>query len=187
MDLEHLKEVVDSADCLYNEDQVELAIACLAKKINTRLSGTNPVFLCVMVGGIVPTGSLLPRLTFPLELDYVHVTRYGGKTKGGELRWVAKHRLSVENRTVVVVDDILDSGHTLKAVIELCQAEGSKEVYTVVLIDRQGAREPGGLEKADFTGLEIDNRYVFGYGLDYKDYLRNAVGIYAIAKKFEVD
>lgn len=185
MDPKHIEEITASADCLYTKKEVEAALDALAFSLNQRLTGKQPIFLCVMVGGIIPIGNLLPRLNFPLELDYVHATRYRGKTVGGELHWIAKHRLSLKDRTVVVVDDILDTGLTLKAVLDVCRAEGAKEVFSVVLIDRPDARKPEGEPTADFIGLSIANRYVYGYGLDYKEYLRNMPGIYAIKQEFE--
>jgi len=86
---------------------------------------------------------------------------------------------------VVIVDDILDTGLTLQAVVDSCLAEGADKIYCAVLVDKMGARKPNGLVAADFVGLRVDNYYVFGYGLDYKEYLRNAPGIYAVAPEYQ--
>jgi hypoxanthine phosphoribosyltransferase len=177
--------VLKTSRCLYSKTQVEQALDKMAQSMHDRLSTSNPVFLCVVVGGLIPLGNLLPRLDFPLEVDYVHVTRYRGKTKGGDLLWKAKQSCSLKDRTVVVVDDILDSGLTLKAIVDYCWEEGAKEVFTAALVDKSSARQAGGLEKADFIGLNVENHYVFGYGMDYKEYLRNAPGIYAVAPEYQ--
>lgn len=177
---DEVQQVFASADCLHTQQQVEAALDRIADGLNARLHNTNPVLLCVVVGGIVTLGNLLPRLTFPLQVDYVHVTRYQGKTDGGSLQWIAKNRLDLRGRTVVVVDDILDAGHTMQAVIDLCRAEGASAIYSVVLVAREKTRQPDGSDGADFVGVYVDDRYVFGYGLDYKEYLRNAPGIYAV-------
>jgi len=178
---EDIQKVYAKATCLYTEEQVEAALDKMAKAMSDKLANENPILLCVVIGGIVPLGNLLPRLDFPLELDYVHATRYRGKTTGGELHWKAKPTCDMKGRTVVIVDDILDTGYTLAALVDYCRKQGAKAVYNAVLVDKAEAREAGGVPNADFTGLEVPNKYVFGYGMDYHEYLRNAPGIFAVA------
>lgn len=180
-----IREVYRQASCIYTTDQVESALERMAKDINMTLSDTNPVLLCVMVGGLVPTGNLLPRLDFPLELDYIHVTRYKGKTRGGELEWRVEPATALLGRTVLIVDDILDGGLTLAAVVNYCRKQNAKDIYTAVLVDKKDVRVEGGVPSADFTGLYVDDRYVFGYGMDYHEYLRNSPGIFVVAAKHE--
>lgn len=176
-----IRDVFSKAKCLFTRDQIETALDEMSKQISEKLADKNPVFLCVVIGGIVPLGNLLPRLDFPLEVDYVHATRYRGATSGGELVWKAEPTNSLQGRTVIIVDDILDSGLTLAEVVSYCQKKGASEVYTAVLVDKTEARQPGGLPTADFKGVDVGDYYVFGYGMDYKEYLRNAPGIYAAA------
>lgn len=182
---EHIREVFAKASCLYSKAEVESALDRMADEINDRLENSNPIFLCVVVGGIIPLGNLLPRLNFPLEVDYVHATRYGDRTKGGSLRWKVEPEAALENRTVVIVDDILDGGITLKSIVDFCHQQNAKEVLTAVLVDKHEARLPEGIQKADFCGLKAENHFLFGYGMDYKGYLRNAPGIYVISPEFE--
>src|SRR3990167_7476161 len=108
-----IRDVFSRSQCLYSKAEVETALDHMAQKMNHALIDRNPLLLCVVVGGIVPLGGLLPRLDFPLEVDYIHATRYRNTTHGSELVWKAKPQLSLKNRTVVVVDDILDGGVTL--------------------------------------------------------------------------
>ena len=176
-----IREVFAKSTCLFSKTEVEAALDSMAMDINQRLSHSNPIFLCVVVGGIVPLGSLLPRLDFPLEVDYIHATRYQRKTSGQELVWKMTPQTSLRNRTVVIVDDILDGGVTLAEIVKFCQLENAREVLTAVLVEKNDARLPEGLPHTDFCGLRVDNHYVFGYGMDYKGYLRNAPGIYMIA------
>lgn len=175
---EHVQKIYDEADCLFEQQQVEAAISKMGEQITTTLGDKNPLLLCVLTGAIVPTGQLLTHLDFPLELDYIHATRYSGKTTGGELHWIALPRNSLQGRVVLVVDDILDEGHTLAEILKYCHAEGASEVYSAALVEKLHERKQD--VKADFIGLEVEDRYVFGYGMDYKDYLRNAPGIYAV-------
>lgn len=180
---ENIQDVFKRATCLYGRTQIDAALDSMAMEMNAELEDKNPLFLCVLIGGIVPLGDLLPRLNFPLELDYVHATRYMGDTRGHTLKWIAKPTHTIKDRTVVVVDDILDGGITLAEIVKYCQAQGAKKVYTAVMVDKVDVRLPEGLEKADFSGLEVGNHYVFGYGLDYKNYLRNVPGIYRVAEE----
>lgn len=182
---EDIREVFAKASCLYTKNEIESALDKMATEISYRISHANPIFLCVVVGGIVPLGNLLPRLDFPLEVDYVHATRYNSTTVGKELKWLVKPRCDMRDRTVVVVDDILDGGVTLTAILDYCKEQGAKNLYSAVLVDKKDARLEGGLPKADFTGLTVENHYVFGYGMDYKGYLRNAPGIYVVAPEHE--
>lgn len=182
---EYIKEVYEKSTCLFTHNEVEAALDRMAKQIHEKLHDKNPLLLCVMIGGFVPLGHLLTRLDFPLEVDYVHATRYRGETSGGEIHWKVEPPATVVGRTVLVVDDILDGGVTLAAILEQVQARGAKEVLTAVLVDKHAKRVENGLTKADFVGLEIEDHYVFGYGLDYREYLRNAPGIYMVAPEHQ--
>ena len=182
---EYIRDVFKKASRLFSKSQIDEALDKMAVEISYRLSHENPILLCVVVGGIVPLGNLLPRLNFPLEVDYVHATRYQDDIVGKELVWKAKPRKSLKGRTVLVVDDILDGGITLGRIMDFCKEEGAKDVMSAVLLEKENARLPEGLPEADFHGLRVDNHYVFGYGMDYKGYLRNAPGIYVVAPEHE--
>ena len=172
-------EVYSRADCLYTAQQVERAMDRMADAITERLRGTNPLLLSVLNGALVPAGHLLTRLDFPLEIDYLHATRYRGEIRGGELNWLARPRTPVAGRTVLVIDDIFDEGVTLAAIAAALKEEGA-EVLSAVLVDKLHERKPEGF-RPDFVGLTVEDRYVFGYGMDYKEYLRNVPGIFAVA------
>jgi hypoxanthine phosphoribosyltransferase len=172
-------QVLAAADLLYPATVVEQAIERMAGEITAVLLDRNPLVLCPMIGALVFAGRLLPRLDFLLEVAYIHATRYRGETTGGELHWIHKPPATVTGRTLLVVDDILDEGSTMRAIVEECRRAGAAGVYTAVLADKQIDR-PKEFPRADFTGLFVPNRYVFGYGMDYKGYLRNCAGIYAV-------
>ena len=126
------------------------------------------------------SGQLLTHLNFPLQLDYLHATRYRAETQGGTLDWLVEPSIELKNRHVVILDDILDEGHTLNAIIEFCEQQGAQKVYTAVLLDKQHERKAVEGFKADFEGLKVEDRFVFGFGMDYQGYWRNAPGIYAV-------
>ena len=180
-----IQTVFDKSRQLYSTAEVEDALDRLSVAIRAQLADKNPVLLCVMIGGLVPLGNLLPRLDFPLEVDYLHATRYQGKTEGHELVWKVKPSLSLKDRTVLIVDDILDAGVTLTAIVEEVRRLGAAEVYIAVLVDKRHKRAQSRMVRADFVGLEVDDHYIFGYGMDYHEYLRNAPGIFVVAPEHE--
>lgn len=178
--LEQIRQVMVEADCLYQLAEVEAAIDRVAQQITAQLADLDPLVFCVMNGGLIFTGKLLPRLGFPLQVSYVHATRYQNRTAGGELFWKARPEVTLDGRVVLIVDDILDEGHTLHAIMDYCRAAGAASVYSAVLLDKQHQRKARPDYCADFVGLECVDRYVFGCGMDYQGYWRNAPGIYAV-------
>lgn len=180
-----IKDVYEKSSCLFTTSEVEAALDRMAADIHQKLHDKNPILLCVMIGGLVPMGNLLPRLDFPLEVDYVHATRYKGDITASDLVWKVKPSVDLSNRTILVVDDILDGGLTLAAIIEEIKAMGAREVFSAVLVDKHHKRVPYGLKQADFVGLEVDDHYIFGYGMDYNNYLRNAPGIFVVSPEHE--
>jgi hypoxanthine phosphoribosyltransferase len=175
--LNEIKKIQETADLLYNEQQVEAALDKMAKQINELLADLNPLILCVINGGIVVAGKLITRLTIPLTLDAINATRYQNNTLGGNVEWLLKPKTPIKDRNLLIIDDILDEGLTLLAIKDYCLEQGAASVYSAVLLDKNlGRVKP---VSADFIGLEVENRYLFGYGMDYKGYLRNAPGIYA--------
>jgi hypoxanthine phosphoribosyltransferase len=178
MDANQAEQALREADCLFTNEQVQVALDKMAQAITAKLMGRNPLALCVMTGGIIPAGHLLTRLNLPLQIDYIHATRYRGETAGSHLQWLVRPTHSLRGREILIIDDIYDEGVTLSEIAEYCWAEGATEVYIAVLINKlHDHKHP---LKVDFVGLETPDRYLFGYGMDYKDYLRNAPGIYAV-------
>ncbi len=176
--VDEVEHIFSEAECLYGHHEVQVALDKMAAAISAELKQANPLFIAVMSGAVIPTGHLLTRLSFPLEIDYIHATRYDGDIKGTELKWLVEPRSSLKDRTVVIVDDILDEGYTLEAIIKYCYANGAASVKSAVLVEKDHQR--GVSISVDYIGLTVPDRYVFGYGMDYKGYLRNANGIYAV-------
>lgn len=175
---EKAQTILASADLIHSAETVASAVSRVAAEINKKLADTNPLVLCVMSGGVPFAGHLMTQLDFPLEFDYLHVTRYGQETSGGKLTWRASPRTSVQGRTVLVLDDILDEGITLAAIVEQLKVDGAKACYTAVATDKlNGKTKP---IHADFVALTVPDRFVFGFGMDVSGHFRNLPAIYAM-------
>ena len=178
MDIKEAKDLLAGAEVIHSAEVVAAAVSRLASEITEKLGDTNPLLLCVMSGGVPFAGQLMTQLNFPLEFDYMHVTRYGQETSGGALSWRSAPWTSVKDRTVLILDDILDQGVTLAAIVERMKQLGAKACYTAVATDKlNGKTKP---IKADFVALTVPDRFVFGYGMDVRGNWRNLPAIYAM-------
>ena len=175
-----IKSVLEEAECLYSFAEINEALDRMANEITAKLKDKNPIILCVMTGALIPMGHLVTRLHFPLEIDYIHATRYRGTNRGGDLHWLVEPRKKLHGRTILVVDDIMDGGLTLSAIIDYCNQCKAEETYTAVMVSKNRQREPGVDFEPDFVGVTTEDKYLFGFGLDYEEYLRNVPGIYAV-------
>src|SRR5476651_2050838 len=128
--IDKIQGVMARATCLHDLNEINHALDNMAKEITAELADKNPLILCVMIGALIPTGHLLTRLHFPLEVDYIHATRYRGTTRGGDLHWLVEPRQSLKDRTVLVVDDIMDGGLTLSAIMDYCNQAEAKAIYS---------------------------------------------------------
>ena len=167
------------ADLIHDQDVLTQAIARIGAEIDRDLAGGTALFLSVMQGGLIFAGQLATRISAPLTFDYVHATRYRGATHGGELHWIREPTRALAGATVLLVDDILDEGHTLKAIRDYCLRQGAARVLLVVLCEKRHDRRVAGIA-ADFIGVEVPDRYVFGYGMDYHEFGRNLAAIHAV-------
>lgn len=173
------QQILEKSEVVFTEAEVRAAIHRLADEITHDLAGREPLVLCVMGGAVVFAGQLLPFLNFPLEFDYVQASRYHNGTSGQHLVWKVTPGENVRGRTVLLLDDILDEGHTLAAVREKCLQSGAERVVIAVLTEKDtGHDKPVG---ADFVGLHVPNRYVFGCGMDVHGWWRNLPAIYALS------
>ena len=178
MDIQKARQLLAEAELIHSEATVQAALDEVAGRIREQLSEKNPLVLCVMTGGVIFTGQLLPKLDFPLDFDYLHATRYGADTQGGKISWRMAPWTSVKGRTVLVVDDILDEGVTLAAVKDSLLHLGAEEVLLAVFTDKlNGKNKP---IAADFVALPVPDRFVFGYGMDVDGAWRNLPAIYAM-------
>lgn len=173
-------DILVYSKCLWPENRLQEVYDNLSQRISEDLADLNPLILCVMNGGLFLTAALLQRMHFLLELDYIHVTRYQGKTESGQVQWIHFPADRIKGRNILIVDDILDIGITLREIKTACDRAGASDIKSVVLALKQHDRRVQGVS-ADYMGVEVADHYVFGCGMDYKGYYRNLNAIYAIA------
>lgn len=159
--------------------QVDAAVDQIAVRITVALQDQNPVLLTVLQGGLVFSGMLMRRLVFPLEQGYVHVGRYGQQTSGQALNWHGHQHPELAGRCVLIVDDILDEGITLNALLAWAREEGAADVRVAVLVEKQVPRQTT-IDATRYVALECSDRFLIGCGMDFQGYGRNLPGIYAI-------
>ena len=171
-------KVLADAEEVCSAEAVSTAVRRVAREITARLEHSNPLALAVMRGSVVFAGHLLPLLRFPLDFDYIDVTRYRDGTRGGEIEWRAGPARPLAGRIVLVIDDILDEGHTLQLIRERTLSAGAAECYSAVFADKRTGRPKQA--RADFIGVTVPDRYVFGFGMDVRGAWRNLPAVYAL-------
>jgi hypoxanthine phosphoribosyltransferase len=169
---------LEQSDAIASADEVQAALKRVAAQVSERLAASYPLVLAVMGGAVIFTGQILPLLHFPLDFDYIHASRYGAETRGAQVDWRVTPPAAVRGRAVLVLDDILDGGQTMAAIRERLLELGAASFHCAVLVEKILQR-PKPI-RADFVGLEIQDRFVFGYGMDAKGFWRNLPEIRAI-------
>jgi len=175
------RTVRQTATCLHTPAVVSATIKTMAQQLSEQFAEQNPLFLSVLNGGLFFTSELLQHLDFPLQLDTLHATRYQGDTRGGTLHWHARPRTALAGRHIIVLDDMLDEGLTLQAILEYCHAQNAASVHSAMLVQKDHDRCVPGFN-ADFVGLTVPDIYVFGCGMDYAEHWRHLRGIYAVGQ-----
>lgn len=177
----HIKKVWDEAECLVDGQTVERSIAVMAGQITEDYADKNPLLLCLMKGAVVFMGQLLTKLPFPLEIDYIHASRYGDELTGEHLNWVYQPKPEkMVGRHIILIDDIFDQGATLAACVDWLKKQGAASVEAAVLVEKKHDRVLTTFEPK-YTGVQVPDEFVVGYGMDYRNYFRNANGIFKVA------
>jgi len=178
MTKEELLEVKKNATVLFDNRAIEEAINQLARNIDRDYYDKTPLFIVVLNGGLIFAGQLLAKLNLLCEIDYCHATRYQGEIRGAQLVWKARPQTDLENRDVVLIDDILDEGVTLQLIEQFCRKQKARSVKTVVLVEKKHCRKAYPNQQPDYCELTVPDRYVFGFGMDYSHFWRNTKEIY---------
>ncbi len=177
--------ILKDGDLLFSAEEVSAATARVAQEINRDYADKYPLVLSVMGGAVVFTGHLLSQLDFPLDFDIVQASRYGNAKVGAELTWRVAPRDNIAGRHVIILDDILDEGVTLAAIVDLVKKQGALSVACAVFCVKDYGAEINAKKplKAEYVGITVPNRFVFGYGMDVSGAWRNLPAIYAIKGK----
>lgn len=181
LDLQKAWEIRDTAELIHSAQSVSDTVRRLAGEISAQLADKQPLVLGVMSGATVFAGQLLPLLAFPLDFDYVQVSRYGDAIRGGQMVWKVPPPANVKGRVVLVLDDILDEGITLAEIRTSVLELGAAACFSAVFAEKETGR-PKPIQ-ADFVGLSVPDRYVFGFGMDAYGAWRNLPAIYALKEE----
>jgi hypoxanthine phosphoribosyltransferase len=177
-DLKAAWDFLRESDLIASAAEVQAAVDRVAAEVQAALAEAYPLVLAVMGGAVVFAGQILPKLRFPLDFDYIHATRYGAATRGAEIQWRVTPPQDIAGRAVLVLDDILDGGDTMAAIRERLLGSGARSFHSAVLVEKVLKRAKP--IRADFVGLRIEDRFVFGCGMDAKGYWRNLPEIRAM-------
>jgi len=161
-----------------SQEEIEEAISKVAANINKDLDGKNPLFVCVLNGSFMFASELMKRITIPTEMTFVKMSSYSGTKSSGTVKEVYGLEEDIKDRTVVIVEDIVDTGHTMRQMIEQLKNKNPKEIIISTLLLKPDALIND--VPLDYVALEIPNDFIIGYGLDYDGYGRNYPDIYKI-------
>ena len=176
--MDTIQALIRKSSVIYSEIEIKTAIQNIADQVNQTIKTDDLYVLCVMNGALIFAGQLLPRLEKNIQYSYIHATRYAASLTGGPIHWLVKPPIDIEGKTVLILDDILDEGITLREIAATCLAMKAKAIYTAVLFDKEITKEKSYFP--NFIGLKVPNRFVFGYGLDCKGLGRNLPHLYAL-------
>ncbi len=176
--MDTIQALIRKSSVIYSEIEIKTAIQNIADQVNQTIKTDDLYVLCVMNGALIFAGQLLPRLEKNIQYSYIHATRYASSLTGGPIHWLVKPSIDIEGKTVLILDDILDEGITLREIAATCLAMKAKAIFTAVLFDKEILKEKSYLP--NFIGLKVPNRFVFGYGLDCKGLGRNLPHLYAL-------
>lgn len=173
------QKVLENSVLIADRQEVEAAVERMAKAVNAYYQDRPIILVAVMTGAIMPAAWLASRLKMPLQMDFIHATRYSGQTEGGELDFRVPPRLNLQDHDVLIVDDIYDIGLTLQLIEKYCASRGARTVKSAVLVRKIHNRETTGALPA-FIGMEVEDKYVFGCGMDVYEYWRQLDEIRAL-------
>ena len=164
----------DISHVLFSEEQLQTRIREMGAQISKDYAGKTPTMVCILKGAVMFYTDLLRSIDIPLTMDFMAVSSYGNSTKSsGEVEIRKDLSTSIENRHVIIVEDIVDSGFTLSYLTRMLQSRGAASIKLCTLLDKPSRRAPGINLKADYSGFEVGNEFVVGYGLDYAEFYRN--------------
>ena len=164
----------DIQNVLLSEETIQARVREMGAQIAADYKDKNPVMICILKGAIMFYTDLLRAMPIRLSMDFMAVSSYGNRTKAsGEVEIRKDLSNSIENRHVIIVEDIIDSGFTLTYLTRMLSARGAASIKICTLLDKPARRAPGITLVSDYSGFEVPDAFVVGYGLDYAEAYRN--------------
>lgn len=180
MKLEHdPRAILEQSTLLVSRQEVKDAVGRMAAQVNEYYGDTPLVLLMVMTGAVMPAAWLASRLKMPLQMDFIHASRYSGATEGGEIDFRVPPRLNLQDHDVLIVDDIYDIGLTLEMIENYCVSREANSVNSAVLVRKIHDR-PTTEKLPRFIGLDVEDKYIFGCGMDAYEHWRHLDEIRAL-------
>ena len=175
----NLREILENSTLIADKREVEAAVEFLGEAVNAHYGDREIILLIVMTGAVMPAAWVAAKLKMPVQMDFVHATRYAGQTEGGEIEFRVPPRLNLEGHDVLIIDDIYDIGLTLQMIEGYCESRGAKSVNSAVLVRKIHDRETTGTLPR-FIGMEVEDKYIFGCGMDVYENWRHLDEIRAL-------
>lgn len=172
-------KILQESTLLASREEVKAAVNRMAGQVNEYYGDRPIIMLIVMTGAVMPAAWLASRLKMPVQMDFVHATRYAGATEGGEIEFRVPPRLNLQDHDVLIVDDIYDIGLTLQMIEEYCGARHASSVNSAVLVRKIHDR-PTTEQLPRFIGMDIEDKYIFGCGMDAYEHWRHLDEIRAL-------
>ena len=173
------RDILKSSTLIADQREVEKAVERLAEAVNAYYGDREIILLIVMTGAVMPAAWLASKLKMPIQMDFVHATRYAGQTEGGEIEFRVPPRLNLEGHDVLIIDDIYDIGLTLQMIEGYCESRGARSVNSAVLVRKIHQRGTTG-KLPEFIGMEVEDKYIFGCGMDVYEHWRHLDEIRAL-------
>ena len=157
---------------LFSEEQLNARVAEIAKEIQADYKGKKPLIVAVLKGSVLFFSDLIRKIVGDMEIDFMSISSYGsGSKSSGEVRMIKDLDKKIEGKDIIIVEDIIDSGYTMKYLKKLLEARNPASIKVCTLLDKPSRRETD--INADYVGFEVENEFVIGYGLDYDGFYRN--------------
>ena len=173
------RDIFKNSTLIADKQEVAAAVVHLGEAINAHYGDREIILLIVMTGAVMPAAWVASKLKMPVQMDFVHATRYAGQTEGGEIEFRVPPRLNLEGHDVLIIDDIYDIGLTLQMIEGYCESRGARSVNSAVLVRKIHDRETTG-KLPEFIGMEVEDKYIFGCGMDVYEHWRQLDEIRAL-------
>jgi hypoxanthine phosphoribosyltransferase len=169
----------DKKELLISREKIRLRVRELGKRISSDYSDKEPVIVGVLNGAVFFFADLIREITIPLKIDFIRAASYGsGSSSSGSIRFTKDLEIPIKGQPVIIVEDIVDTGLTMKKIVEILESRGPESLKTCVLIDKKERRDNEVV--IDYRGFRVEEGFLIGYGLDYNEQYRYLPDVYSL-------